>query len=164
MLLGALLRGGEGDRGRGRQAGRRRPDQRLRTPEPVSAEISATDHAPRRPAPPTSAATSRGPSSRAREIGASSSQNPSAAEASTGPNSRLARPARRATAAANAAQGRTVRADRQDAVLHWATDALGLEDDVDDHRADHQRGDHRDVRVAERLEQVPGGPAARASP
>ena len=86
--------------------------------DPVSAEISA----PIAPPPmkeATIAATSRDCSSFAREIGASSSQKPSAADASTGPNNRLA-PSATATAAANAANGRMVRAERQDTVLHCA--------------------------------------------
>ncbi len=88
-------------------------------PDPVRAETRAPITRPPT-VPITTAPTSRAPSSLAREIGASSSQNPSAAEASTGPNRRLA-PSATATAVAKAAHGRTVRADRHDAVVHSAT-------------------------------------------
>src|SRR4029453_1071821 len=88
-------------------------------PEPVRAEIS-----PPTIAPPKNAAmiapTSRERSSLERETGASSSQKPSAADASTGPNNRLTASAT-AIVAANAAQGKIARADKQVALVHWAT-------------------------------------------
>ena len=142
-----------------RRTGRwRRPRPAPRRPPSRSGPRPARRSRLRRPSrwPPRRPAGSC--SSLAREIGASSSQKPSAAEASTGPNSRLAASAT-ATAAAKAAQGRMVRADRQDAVVHGRDGALRLQHDVDEHRADHQGADHRDVRVVERLHQVAGGPA-----
>ncbi len=70
-------------------------------------------------------AASRGPRSRGRFSGASSNQNPSAADARIGPNRRLAASVT-ATARANAAQGNTVRAERQETLLHCDTVVCAL--------------------------------------
>ena len=108
---------------------------------------------------PATAPTSRAPSSWAREIGASSSQKPSAAEASTGPNSRLTASAT-ATAAAKRGPGQHRPRGQAGHRVALGDRPLGLEDDVDEHRADHQRADQGDVGVVERLAEVLGGPAA----
>ena len=86
---------------------------------PVSAAIAAPTSAPTTTAI-TRAATSRGPSSRDRLTGVSRSQKPSAADASTGPNRRETASAR-ATDRTRAAQGSTVRAERQDSDVHSET-------------------------------------------
>ena len=98
------------------------------------------------------------PSSFAREIGASSSQKPSAAEASTGPNSRLTASASRHRRRANAAQGSTVRADRQESVVHSETTRCALRTTL---RPWHRRSSARRSRRRRRRRtppQVAGGP------
>ena len=160
-----LLGGGEGD---GRRRGQRRwPPPRPATPTQTRAG-QRRDQAHRSAAPPTS-----GDHQRRRPAGrAAAWPGRSGRPAARSPRRPRPAPARTAgwrasataTAAAKAAQGSTVRADRQDTVRARRDGALGLEHDVDDHRADHQRADHRDVRVGERLHQVAGGPALAPVP